>query len=98
MHNHTRAKQQDPVRPGLCVDIIQKNDQRTGKLTRGRVKEVLTRSLSHPHGIKVRLEDGRVGRIAAVIDGETRGPDDEQSCSPEDPADPGVQVNRTRIR
>jgi uncharacterized repeat protein (TIGR03833 family) len=73
MHNQTRERQRDSVRPGLCVDIIQKKDQRTGKLTRGRIKEVLTRSLSHPHGIKVRLQDGRVGRVAAIIQGETEG-------------------------
>jgi uncharacterized repeat protein (TIGR03833 family) len=73
MHNQTRERQRDSVRPGLCVDIIQKKDQRAGKLTRGRIKEVLTPSLSHPHGIKVRLQDGRVGRVAAIIEGETEG-------------------------
>jgi len=102
MNHLTRGKQRDSVRPGLWVDIIQKKDQRTGKLTRGRVKEVLTRSLSYPYGIKVRLQDGRVGRVAAVIEGktegETGGPENEQSGIPEDPADPGVQVNSIGIR
>jgi len=55
------------IRPGLLVDIIQKADQRTGKRTRGTVREVLTGSSVHPHGIKVRLADGRVGRVAAII-------------------------------
>jgi uncharacterized repeat protein (TIGR03833 family) len=51
----------------MTVDIIQKGDQRSGKLTRGTVKEILTHSSFHPHGIKVRLSDGRVGRVAAII-------------------------------
>ena len=62
------GKHRNAIRIGLIVDIVQKADQRTGKLTRGRVKEILTSSSTHPHGIKVRLEDGRVGRVAAVID------------------------------
>ena len=56
------------IRPGLTVDVILKKDQRTGKKTRGIVKELLTNSSFHPHGIKVRLEDGQVGRVAEVID------------------------------
>jgi uncharacterized repeat protein (TIGR03833 family) len=67
------GKHRNAVRVGLTVDIIQKADQRTGRLTRGRVKEVLTGSPTHPHGIKVRLEDGRVGRVDAIIDPETDG-------------------------
>jgi uncharacterized repeat protein (TIGR03833 family) len=62
------GKYRDAIRIGLTVDIIQKADQRSGKLTRGRVKEILTGSAMHPHGIKVRLEDGRVGRVAAIIE------------------------------
>ncbi|WP_010647805.1 YwbE family protein [Oceanobacillus massiliensis] len=53
------------VHPGLEVDIILKKDQRTGITTSGIVKDLLTKSEFHPHGIKVRLEDGQVGRIAA---------------------------------
>jgi len=64
------GKYRNAVKPGLTVDIVQKQDQRTGKLTRGRVREILTNSASHPHGIKVRLDDGRVGRVAAIIDGD----------------------------
>ena len=52
----------------MTVDVILKKDQRTGKRTRGIVKELLTNSTFHPHGIKVRLEDGQVGRVAEVID------------------------------
>jgi uncharacterized repeat protein (TIGR03833 family) len=52
------------------VDIIQKADQRSGKLTRGTVREILTKSQTHPHGIKVRLEDGRIGRVAAIVEAE----------------------------
>lgn len=67
------GKHRDAIKVGLTVDIVQKADQRTGKLTRGRVTEILTNSPAHPHGIKVRLEDGRVGRVAAIIDPETGG-------------------------
>jgi uncharacterized repeat protein (TIGR03833 family) len=62
------GKNRKDVRPGLTVDIILKNDQRTGKRTRGIVKELLTSSPTHPHGIKVRLADGRVGRVAEIIE------------------------------
>lgn len=55
------------VRPGLTVDIVLKKDQSTGRTTRGIVKEILTSSTYHPHGIKVRLQDGRVGRIREII-------------------------------
>ncbi|HFK1547598.1 MULTISPECIES: YwbE family protein [Bacillus] len=55
------------IAPGLCVDIVLKQDQRTGKLTRGIVKDILTNSPSHPHGIKVRLQDGQVGRVQNIV-------------------------------
>jgi uncharacterized repeat protein (TIGR03833 family) len=55
------------VMPGLTVDIVMKQDQRTERLTRGLVKDVLTKSSYHPHGIKVRLETGEVGRVKEVI-------------------------------
>ncbi|WHY91419.1 YwbE family protein [Neobacillus cucumis] len=54
------------VLPGLTVDIVLKADQRTGKLTRGIVKDILTKSATHPHGIKVRLTDGRIGRVQFI--------------------------------
>jgi len=55
------------IRPGLTVDVVLKNDQRTGKRTRGVVKAILTSSTHHPHGIKVRLESGQVGRVQEII-------------------------------
>ncbi|RDI41914.1 YwbE family protein [Falsibacillus pallidus] len=55
------------IHPGLEVDIVLKQDQRTGKLTRGIVKDLLTNSQHHPHGIKVRLQDGQVGRVKNII-------------------------------
>ncbi len=58
------------IRPGLVVDIILKADQATGKLTRGIVKDILTNSAVHPRGIKVRLQDGRVGRVHAIVQGK----------------------------
>jgi uncharacterized repeat protein (TIGR03833 family) len=73
MAGQPKGKQRDAIRVGLCVDIIQKADQRSGTLTRGRVKEILTTSMTHPYGIKVRLEDGRVGRVAAIINPEPGG-------------------------
>jgi uncharacterized repeat protein (TIGR03833 family) len=54
------------VKPGIEVDIVLKADQRTGKLTRGIVKDILTNSSTHPHGIKVRLADGQVGRVQHI--------------------------------
>ncbi len=56
------------IRPGIEVSIILKQDQRSGKLTRGIVKDILTNSPNHPHGIKVRLVDGQVGRVQKVED------------------------------
>jgi len=53
--------------PGSHVKVVQKQDQRSGKLTQGIVKDILTRSYSHPHGIKVRLENGIVGRVKEII-------------------------------
>jgi uncharacterized repeat protein (TIGR03833 family) len=56
------------VHPGIEVSIVLKQDQRTGKLTRGVVKEILTKAAFHPHGIKVRLVDGQVGRVQKIED------------------------------
>lgn len=55
------------VRPGLRVAIVLKQDQRNGKRTEGVVKDILTNSQFHPHGIKVRLTDGQVGRVQEII-------------------------------
>jgi len=51
------------IKPGLQVSIVLKQDQRSGKLTKGIVKDILTKSPAHPHGIKVRLESGQIGRV-----------------------------------
>jgi uncharacterized repeat protein (TIGR03833 family) len=54
------------ITPGIEVEIVLKADQRSGKLTSGVVKDILTNSSTHPHGIKVRLADGQVGRVKAI--------------------------------
>lgn len=54
------------ILPSMTVDIVLKKDQKTGKLTRGIVKDILTKSGTHPHGIKVRLTDGQIGRVQVI--------------------------------
>jgi uncharacterized repeat protein (TIGR03833 family) len=54
------------IKPGMQVLIVLKKDQRTGKLTKGRIKDILTKSPKHPHGIKVRLESGEIGRVKKI--------------------------------
>jgi uncharacterized repeat protein (TIGR03833 family) len=56
------------VKPGQRVNIVLKKDQRTGKLTEGTVATLLTKSPTHPHGIKVRLADGQVGRVKEILE------------------------------
>jgi uncharacterized repeat protein (TIGR03833 family) len=56
------------IKKGSGVSIVQKQDQGSGKLTRGIVKDILTNSMTHPHGIKVRLETGEVGRVKIIHD------------------------------
>jgi uncharacterized repeat protein (TIGR03833 family) len=56
------------IAPGMKVDIVLKQDQRSDRRTRGIVKDILTKSANHPHGIKVRLETGEVGRVKAIVD------------------------------
>jgi len=63
MNGQTRTN----LKPGMTVLIVLKQDQRTGKLTRGIVKDLLTKSSNHPHGIKVRLQDGQVGRVKEIV-------------------------------
>ena len=58
------------IRPGIRVAVVLKKDQRTGKRTIGVVKDILTSSPSHPHGIKVRLTDGQIGRVQEIVSGE----------------------------
>ena len=65
--NQKTGKNRKDVKIGSEVYIVLKKDQRTGKRTKGIVKDLLTRSSFHPHGIKVRLEDGKVGRVQEII-------------------------------
>ena len=64
MDGNTRGS----IKRGFRVKVVQKCDQKTGKLTEGIVKEILTKSSSHPYGIKVRLENGIIGRVKEVTD------------------------------
>jgi uncharacterized repeat protein (TIGR03833 family) len=57
------------IKAGMRVQVVRKEDQRTGKLTEGIVKDILTKSATHPHGIKVRLTSGIVGRVKKVLSG-----------------------------
>lgn len=60
-------KSRKNIRVGLSVGIVLKKDQKSGKITKGVVKEILTNSLNHPHGIKVKLEDNQVGRVKEIF-------------------------------
>lgn len=61
------GQNREDIKSGLEVDIVLKQDQSTGQLTRGIVQDILTNSQSHPHGIKVRLKSGEVGRVQNII-------------------------------
>ena len=56
------------IKPGMRVQIVEKQNQRTGALTTGTVSRILTSSATHPHGIKVMLMDGKVGRVQAIVE------------------------------
>ena len=62
-----RNQQRSQIKSGIRVKIVLKQDQQSGKLTEGVVKDILTNSSTHPHGIKVRLTDGKVGRVQTII-------------------------------
>jgi uncharacterized repeat protein (TIGR03833 family) len=79
MEPNRNGKERSSIRIGIIVDIIRKDDQRSNKRTRGIVEEILTSSISHPHGIKVRLKGGEIGRVIEII-------------SFDDPGDTGKQV------
>lgn len=64
MNHANRVK----IKPGQRVLIVLKKDQRSGKLTQGKVKDILTKSSTHPHGIKVRLESGEIGRVKEILE------------------------------
>jgi uncharacterized repeat protein (TIGR03833 family) len=66
MDGQTRSS----IKPGITVLIVLKQDQSTGKLTKGIVKDILTKSPNHPHGIKVRLMDGQVGRVKEIVNSD----------------------------
>jgi uncharacterized repeat protein (TIGR03833 family) len=68
------GKERSRIKPGMLVRIVLKKDQRSGTLTEGIVESVLTSAQDHPHGIKVRLLGGHVGRVKAIAE-----PDDGQS-------------------
>jgi uncharacterized repeat protein (TIGR03833 family) len=61
------SQQRSQIKQGIRVRIVLKQDQRSGKLTEGIVKDILTNSSIHPHGIKVRLADGKVGRVQSIM-------------------------------
>lgn len=61
-------QQRSQIKQGIRVQIVLKQDQRSGKLTEGTVKDILTSSSTHPHGIKVRLSDGKVGRVQKIME------------------------------
>lgn len=62
------GQRREDIKAGQKVAIVLKQDQRSGRLTEGTVKDILTNSSFHPHGIKVRLEDGQVGRVKEILD------------------------------
>ncbi len=67
MNNESESRYRKNIIQGERVAIVLKKDQMSGKLTEGVVKDILTNSSFHPHGIKVRLEDGKVGRVKTVL-------------------------------
>ena len=66
-HDKQDGRKRNNIQIGKDVEVVQKRDQRTGVLTRGVVQRILTKSVTHPHGIKVRLESGEVGRVKNVL-------------------------------
>lgn len=65
-----QGTKRNTIKIGMEVQIVLKQNQRSGELTHGYVKDILTKAPHHPHGIKVRLEDGQVGRVKEIIDDE----------------------------
>jgi uncharacterized repeat protein (TIGR03833 family) len=74
------GKSRQDIKPGLRVHITQKQHQRSGRLTGGIVKDVLTTSAYHPHGIKVRLDTGEVGRVQAIVEIGREAEATERGC------------------
>ncbi len=71
MNMQMRVPGRSEIRPGMVVQIVEKQNQRSGQLTEGIVARILTKSPTHPHGIKVMLVDGKVGRVQAIVTGPT---------------------------
>lgn len=65
--NRMNGTNRADIKPGLKVSIVLKENQRSGKLTTGIIKDILTKSPTHPHGIKVRLESGEIGRVKEIV-------------------------------
>ena len=70
MGNNSDGRNRKSIQIGQLVEVVQKQDQRTGELTEGFVKRILTKSSNHPHGIKVMLETGEVGRVKNILEEE----------------------------
>lgn len=68
--NYMNGRNRNDIKIGVRVSIVLKQDQRSGKLTEGIVKDILTNSPNHPHGIKVRLQNGQIGRVKEIIEEE----------------------------
>ncbi len=65
--NHMEGTDRNTLQPGMLVEIVQKHHQRSGELTEGFIKRILTKSKSHPHGIKVQLQTGEIGRVKHIV-------------------------------
>jgi uncharacterized repeat protein (TIGR03833 family) len=70
MENIKSGKNRKNIKTGILVEVVEKQNQRTGELTEGFVKRILTNSATHPHGIKVMLDTGEVGRVQHILDDE----------------------------
>ena len=75
--NKMSGQKRANIRKGMTVKVVKKEHQRTGQLTQGIVKDLLTNSSTHPHGIKVRLESGVVGRVKEIITNANQGNSDK---------------------
>lgn len=70
MENTKSGKNRSNIKTGILVEVVEKHNQRSGELTEGFVKRILTNSKMHPHGIKVMLQTGEVGRVQHILDDE----------------------------
>lgn len=70
MENTKSGKKRSNIKIGMLVEVVEKHNQRSGELTEGFVKRILTNSKTHPHGIKVMLQTGEVGRVKNILDDE----------------------------